>query len=77
MQLAIGRLHRVAGHPQRLRQRARRGQRVTRRQRAVENQLADRALDPRMQREGLELRMGEARLDRLEQGMSEQMVCLS
>ncbi len=42
-------------------------QRIARRQRTVEDQLADRALDSRMQRQGLELWMEEARLDRLEQ----------
>ncbi|ARN54458.1 hypothetical protein K652_28663 [Pseudomonas aeruginosa VRFPA02] len=67
MQVRIGRFDGVAGYPQRLRQRPRGRQRIARRQRTVEDQLADRALDSRMQRQGLELWMEEARLDRLEQ----------
>lgn len=67
MQVRIGRFDGVAGYPQRLRQRPRGRQRIARRQRTVEDQLADRTLDSRMQRQGLELWMEEARLDRLEQ----------
>ena len=51
MQLAVGRLDRIAGYPQRLRQRARGRQGAAHFQRTVQDQLADRPLDTGMQRQ--------------------------
>ena len=52
MQLAVGRLHRVARHAQRPGQRARGGQGTAGLQRAVQDQLAHGPVDARVQRQG-------------------------
>ncbi len=73
MQLAIGGLHRVAGNPERVGQRTRRRQWPAHVDRALEDQLAQGALDACVQRQAGMRRVDQPGLYRFELGMTEQL----
>ena len=74
VKLPIGRLDRVARHPERFGECARGRQRFARPQRMIEDQLADRPLNSRVKRHGRVGGVGEPSLHGLKLRMSEQLV---
>jgi hypothetical protein len=77
MQLAVGRLDRIAGNPQRLRQGARRGQGSAHIEHTIEDQLANGPLHARMQGQGAMRRVADPGFDGFKLGVLEQLVCIS